>query len=257
MKVFYVISLLCVGAALCKQEETLGEKIADVLPSMPNLDSLAEAYEKAKNTGGDALEQFKETLNEQKRKLEELVAPHREKTWTEKARDNYENTINKLKKWQCQTEEALHKLRFGDAAHYDCEDKSFLEKTKDKVTESVTGAAETTLNAAKDAVSYDDLETAFNQARDKGTEGIRSLISAVKQQRKSLEQLYDEVVDKASKQANAGEEKSKQWLEQFKKQGTESLRKFREMGDEFEQRLQDFAGSDYSRFGWFQKFKFW
>jgi len=285
-KLIYALVILFLGGALCKEESLtekaahlvfgkhepgLAEKAHDLVTEhLPDLESLQDAYEKAKDTGHEGIEKFMETLKEQRQKIEDFYRPHREKSWNEKLKEQYEGLSENLRKWQCQAEERLHHLRFGDSAKFNCETQTMYEKAKDqvvdakdKVFDAASGVAqaggdaiEAATEAVKSAVNYDELEKAFYKARDQGTEGIRSLVKSVQKQRADLERLYNDVIEKAAKTGDAGSEKSKAWLEQFKKQAGDNLRKFRSLGDDFEQQMQDFIGSDHSRWGWFGKLNF-
>jgi len=276
-KLIYTLLLFLTGA-LCK-EESLVEKASHlvygkhepglvdkahdmVTDHVPSLDNLQEAYEKAKEAGSGGIESFMETLKEQRQKIEDFYRPHREKSWNEKLKDQYEGLTSNLRKWQCQAEERLHQLRFGDTAKFNCETQTLYEQAKDKVVDAaatVASAGGDTIEAAKEAVksavNYDDLEKAFYKARDQGTEGIRTLIKNVQKQRADLEKLYNDVIEKATK-TGVTDEKTRTWLETFKKQAGDNLRKFRALGDDFEQQMQDFIGSDHSRWGWFGKLNF-
>jgi len=169
----------------------------------------------------------------------------------------------------------MHELRYGSAASYSCQDKPWINKAYDKVAhaagqvgqavvgggktvgQAVVGGTKQAADKAADAVGLDDLETAFNKARDEGQESLQSLTQSIRDQRAKLERMYDETLEKASKTGDASSDKAKEWQQHFKQQAGDSLRHFREMSDDFEQRIQDFLGTDKSRWGFFSKLKFW
>ena len=248
-----------------------------------SLDNLHSVFESARDKGLGGYESFIDTLKDHQRKLDEHYHPEK-KSWTTAAQDQYHAGVNKLTDWQCKAEEKMHELRYGKTAiPYSCSAKPLLSKAYDKVAgaagavkESIPGlrqktikegaidAAETAKDAAKavgdkaaDAVGLDDLETAFEKARGEGQEQLRSLVDSVRDQRAKLERLYDETLNKASKVGDVSSDKAKEWQKHFKEQTGDSLRSFREMSDEFEQKIQDFLGTDKSRWGFFSRLKFW
>jgi len=247
------------------------------------LDNLNSIWESARDKGLEGYESFIDTLKDQQRKLDEHYHPEK-KTWTTQVQDQYHAAANKLADWNCKAEEKMHELRYGkQAIPYSCDAKSFMSKAYDKVSgaaeavkESIPGlrhksiqdvgsdAAEAAKKGAKqaadkaaDAVGLDDLETAFNKARDQGQDQLRSLADSIKDQRAKLERMYDETLERASSVGDASSDKAKEWKEHFKQQAGDSLRSFREMSDEFEQKIQDFLGTDKSRWGFFSRLKFW
>jgi len=270
---FLLFGLLAITALCQAKDPSIVEKV------LPNLEGLQESFEKARDMGHDGLDKFVDTLKEQRRKIDEYYHPEK-KSWVQQTKDSYESLVDKIKDWQCRAEEKAHELRYGTTAGYTCSpdlDKSITEKVTDKVVDAkdavtgkvgdvyesakdkVTGAFTTASNVAEDAKEvvedkYEDLADAFNKARDEGTEGLKSLVKSVRDQREKLEGMYNDVLKKASKKTDA---KSKEWTEQFKKSAGESMRSLREMGDGFEQRMQEFLGTDYGRWGFLAKLKFW
>jgi len=245
---FFALMATC---ALAKQdEETVMHKLHEALP---NLESLQEAFEKAKDTGSEGLDAFVDTLKEQRRKIDEYYHPQK-KTWADTAKEQYEGLVDKIKEWQCRAEEKAHELRFGSSAGYACSTADSEPGMMEAAKNTAYQAAKDTLDSVKDKLPFHDLETAFNKAKDESTQGLQDVISSVKSQAQKLESLYNDVLAKANKMKDP---KSKEWADKFKESAGDSLRRFRELGDEFEQRTQDFLGSDKSRWAWISKFKLW
>jgi len=247
------------------------------------IDNLHGIFDKARDKGLEGYESFIDTLKDHQRRLDEYYHPEH-KSWTQAASDQYNAAVNKLAEWNCKAEEKVHELRYGKhAIPYSCEAKPLLYKAYDKVAgaaeavkESIPGLRHKTLkeagseaaeklkagakkagDKAADAVGLDDLETAFNKARDQGQDQLRSLADEIKDQRAKLERMYDETLERAESVGDKSSDKAKEWKQHFKQQAGDSIRSFREMSDEFEQRIQDFLGTDKSRWGFFSRLKFW
>jgi len=204
------------------------------------LEQFQDMYEAARDKGLEGYEKFVEALHEHQKHLDEEAHPEK-KSWTTAAKEKYDAAVDKIKDWECQAEEKMHELRYGPSS-YSCDAKSVAQKAKDK---------------AKYVVGYDDLEQSFENARDEGKEQLHTLVESVKAQREKLEKMYDDILEKASKAGDVSSDKAKEWREHFKQSAGDSLRSFREMSDGFEQRIQDFLGTDHKRWGFFSKLKFW
>lgn len=279
---YLVPSLMFLGGKLLWNRAGAEQSMID-----RQLDNLHGVFESARDKGLEGYESFIDTLKEHQRKIDEHYHPEH-KSWTTQAKDQYDAAVNKLSDWNCKAEEKMHELRYGkEAIPYSCKAKPLLSKAYDKVAgaaeavkESIPGlrhktvkeAASDAADAAKegakntakaaadkaaDAAGLEDLETAFNKARDQGQEQLRSLADSIKDQRSKLQRMYDETLERASSVGDASSDKAKEWQEHFKEQAGDSLRHFREMSDEFEQKIQDFLGTDKSRWGFFSRLKFW
>ncbi|KAI1282036.1 hypothetical protein HDE_13041 [Halotydeus destructor] len=248
-----VLLIALFALTACKESEGIVDKISD---SLPNLDSLHDAFEKAKDSGVEGYEKFVDVLKDQRRKIDEFYHPEKKKTNWEKTKEHYENLVDKVKEWNCKAEEKLHELRFG-TSDFSCEDRTFAQKATDKASDMYDKAKDSVADTVKAIPGVEDLESAFNTARLQGTDGLKELVKSITDQRTRLEKMYKDVLSKAEKNTDTSSDKYKQWRTKFEESAGDSLRKLREMGDEFEQRIQDFMGSDHSRWGWVSKFKFW
>jgi len=275
---YLVPSLMFLGGKLLWNRAGAHQGVMD-----KQLSSLGNVFESARDKGLEGYESFIDTLKDHQRRLDEYYHPEH-KSWTQAASDQYHGAVNKLSEWNCKAEEKIHELRYGKKAiPYSCEAKPLLSKAYDKVAgaaeavkESIPGLRHKTLkegasdaadklkdgakqaaDKAADAVGLDDLETAFNKARDQGQDQLRSLADSIKDQRAKLERMYDETLERASSVGDTSSDKAKEWKQHFKQQAGDSIRSFREMSDEFEQRIQDFLGTDKSRWGFFNRLKFW
>jgi len=251
--------LFALGAH-AKQSTTIPEKFSE------SLGQLSGMFEAARDRGLDGYESFVDSLKEHQTKLDEYYHPEH-KSWGTAAKDGiedgYDAAVEKLKDWQCQAEEKIHELRYGKSA-FSCSAKSLPERAKDKVAyvlgstrDALSSSKEDVKEKVKETVGYDDLEKHFESARDEGKQQLHDLIASIKSQRQKLESTYDDILDKASKTGDLSSDKAKEWRDHFTQSAGDSLRSFREMSDDFEQRIQDFLGTDKSRWGFFSKLKFW
>jgi len=253
---YAILGLVLIALGAHAKDTTVTEKFSE------QLGQLSGMFEAARDRGLDGLESFVDSLKEHQQKLDEYYHPEH-KSWGTAAKDQYDAAVDKLKDWECQAEEKIHELRYGPSA-YSCSSKSLPERAKDKVA-YVLGSTKDVLSSSKDDVKekvkdtihYDDLEKHFESARDEGKQQLHDLIASIKSQREKLEKTYDDILDKASKTGDISSEKAKEWQNHFKQSAGDSLRSFRQMSDDFEQRIQDFLGTDKSRWGFFNKLKFW